>query len=56
MHGVDLPGVDFVKVAKGLNCHGLTVDDEDRFATALRKALDVDRPTVIHVVGDLAGA
>ncbi|MFJ5985400.1 5-guanidino-2-oxopentanoate decarboxylase [Lentzea sp. NPDC092896] len=56
VHGVTLPGVDFVKVAKGLNCHGVTVDDEDRFATALRKALAADRPTVIHVVGDLAGA
>ncbi|WP_439659349.1 5-guanidino-2-oxopentanoate decarboxylase [Lentzea sp. HUAS TT2] len=56
VHGVNLPGVDFVKVAKGLNCHGVAVDDEDRFATALRKAFHADRPTVIHVVGDLAGA
>ncbi len=53
---VNLPGIDFARVAKGLNCHGLTVDDEDRFAAALRKAFAADRPTVIHVVGDLAGA
>lgn len=56
VHGVNLPGVDFALVAKGLNCHGVTVDDEDRFAAALRKAFAADRPTVIHVVGDLAGA
>ncbi|MBM7857342.1 5-guanidino-2-oxopentanoate decarboxylase [Lentzea nigeriaca] len=56
VHGVNLPGVDFAMVAKGLNCHGLTVDDEDKFATALRKAFTADRPTVLHVVGDLAGA
>lgn len=55
VHAVNLPGVDFAKVAKGLNCHGLTVDDQDRFATALRKAFTADRPTVLHVVGDLAG-
>jgi acetolactate synthase-1/2/3 large subunit len=55
VHGVNLPGVDFAAVAKGLNCHGLTVDDQDRFAAALRKAFTADRPTVIHVVGDLAG-
>jgi acetolactate synthase-1/2/3 large subunit len=34
----------------------VTVDDEDKFAAALRKAFAADRPTVIHVVGDLAGA
>lgn len=56
VHGVNLPGVDFAMVAKGLNCHGCTVDDEDRFVTALRKAFAADRPTVIHVTGDLAGA
>jgi acetolactate synthase-1/2/3 large subunit len=56
VHAVNLPGVGFAEVAKGLNCHGLTVDDQDRFATALRKAFAADRPTVIHVVGDLAGA
>lgn len=56
VHGVNLPGVDFALVAKGLNCHGVTVDDEHRFAAALRKAFAADRPTVIHVVGDLAGA
>ncbi|MET8757926.1 5-guanidino-2-oxopentanoate decarboxylase [Lentzea sp. NPDC004782] len=55
VHGVNLPGVDFAKVAEGLNCHGLTVDDQDRFAAALGKAFTADRPTVIHVVGDLAG-
>ncbi|WP_394620582.1 thiamine pyrophosphate-binding protein [Lentzea sp. JNUCC 0626] len=56
VHGVNLPGVDFVKVAHGLNCHGVTVDDEDRLTTALRKSFTADRPTVIHVTGDLAGA
>ncbi|MEV6238321.1 5-guanidino-2-oxopentanoate decarboxylase [Lentzea sp. NPDC051838] len=56
VHGVNLPGIDFARVAKGLNCHGLTLDDEDKFAAALRKAFTADRPTVLHVVGDLAGA
>lgn len=56
VHAVDLPTVDFAKVAKAMDCHGVTVDDETKFAIALRKALSADRPTVIHVVGDLAGA
>ncbi|WP_089957932.1 5-guanidino-2-oxopentanoate decarboxylase [Lentzea xinjiangensis] len=56
VHGVNLPGVDFAKVAKALNCHGVTVSTQDKLATALRKAFTADRPTVIHVVGDLAGS
>ncbi|GLZ28407.1 hypothetical protein Lesp02_05970 [Lentzea sp. NBRC 105346] len=55
VHAVDLPQVDFARVAKAMDCHGVTVDDETKFALALKKALAADRPTVIHVVGDLAG-
>jgi acetolactate synthase-1/2/3 large subunit len=55
IHAVDLPRVDFVRLAKSMGCHGVAVETEDKLVGALRKAFAVDRPTLLHVIGELAG-
>ncbi|MEU6285288.1 5-guanidino-2-oxopentanoate decarboxylase [Streptomyces sp. NPDC047028] len=48
VHAVDLPGPDFVALARALGCHGERADTPERLAEALNNALAADRPTLIH--------
>ena len=47
--GVDLGRVDFPTLARGLGCHGVSVEVGD-LAAELRKAFAADRPTLVHVM------
>jgi benzoylformate decarboxylase len=49
--GLDLPGIDVVKVAHGLGCDGETVEKPDGLRAALRRAFAAtDRPYVVNAV------
>ncbi|ANH38248.1 putative 2-ketoarginine decarboxylase AruI [Nocardioides dokdonensis FR1436] len=47
--GVDLGRVDFPTLARGLGCHGVSVEVSG-LAAELRKAFAADRPTLVHVM------
>ncbi|HQK92576.1 MAG TPA: thiamine pyrophosphate-binding protein [Armatimonadota bacterium] len=48
--GAELGPIDFVKVAEGLGCRGLRVDEPSGIADAIRRGLtETAVPTVIHV-------
>lgn len=48
--GLDVPGIDFVKVAEGYDIPAFRVDTIGSFITALRSALATAAPTLIEVV------
>jgi acetolactate synthase-1/2/3 large subunit len=48
---VDLPGVDFPAVARGLGCDGVRVEDERALERELEAAFAAPRPTLLHVPG-----
>jgi acetolactate synthase-1/2/3 large subunit len=48
---VDLPGVDFPAVARGLGCEGVRVEDERALKRELDAAFACARPTLLHVPG-----
>jgi benzoylformate decarboxylase len=54
VQGTDLPGLDFVMLAKGMGCPGERVSEAARLADALRSALATsapdDGPTLVEVV------
>ena len=50
----DLGAVDFAAIARACGARGVRVDKDDDFEPALRQALAVDRPTVIHLALDRA--
>jgi thiamine pyrophosphate-dependent acetolactate synthase large subunit-like protein len=52
MPGVELGGIDFVALAKGMGCAAHRVEKPAEFAPALAGALADDRPTVLHVLVD----
>jgi benzoylformate decarboxylase len=47
--GLDLPGMDLVKLAEGFGCPGRRVDEPGDVADALRDALRGDRPALLEV-------
>ena len=49
LQGTDLPGMDFVALARGQGCEAVTVRDAGRLADVLREALAATRPTVVEV-------
>lgn len=50
--GLDLPGVDVVKVAEGLGCAGEQVSDADELPAAIRRALGAGEPYLLNVAVD----
>ena len=49
VQAVDLPGVDFVALARSLGCAGEAPEDAAALQAGLQRALAADRPTVLHV-------
>jgi len=52
--GLDLPGIDFVKIAQGLGCDAVRVTKSSELAAALQRGLAHDGVSVIDVVVDSA--
>ncbi|MCK9986339.1 MAG: sulfoacetaldehyde acetyltransferase [Azoarcus sp.] len=47
--GTDLQNPNFADVARAMGANGLTVEHEDQVGSALREAIDSQRPTVINL-------
>jgi benzoylformate decarboxylase len=52
--GLDLPGIDFVKIAQGMGCDAVRVGKSSELAAALKHALAHDGVSLIEVVVDSA--
>jgi benzoylformate decarboxylase len=50
--GIDLPGLDFVALAKGLGCPGKRVTDVAELDGILREALEISGPTLVDIAVD----
>ncbi|MFZ3118007.1 MAG: thiamine pyrophosphate-dependent enzyme, partial [Variovorax sp.] len=49
LQGTDLPGMDFVALARGQGCEAVTARDAGQLADVLRDALAATRPTLVEV-------
>lgn len=49
VQGTELPGIDFVALAKGLSCDGVRVSDPVALKDVLASALNASTPTVVEV-------
>ncbi len=54
LQGTELPGMDFVALARGQGCAAVTVRDADQLADVLRAALSASRPTLVEVEVEVA--
>ena len=52
--GLDLPGIDFVKIAEGMGCHAVRVSTSSELAPALARALSHDGVSLVEVMVDSA--
>jgi benzoylformate decarboxylase len=52
--GLDLPGIDFVRIAEGMGCDAARVDKSSGLATALKRGLSHDGVSLIEVMVDSA--
>jgi benzoylformate decarboxylase len=52
--GLDLPGIDFVKLAQGLGCDAMRVDKSADLAAALARGLSHPGVSLIEVMVDFA--
>jgi benzoylformate decarboxylase len=52
--GLDLPGIDFVKIAQGMGCDAVRVAKSSELAAALKRGLTHDGVSLIEVVVDSA--
>jgi benzoylformate decarboxylase len=52
--GLDLPGIDFVKIAEGQGCHAVRVSKAADLAPALKHALSHDGTSLVEVIVDAA--
>jgi benzoylformate decarboxylase len=50
--GLDLPGIDFVKIAQGLGCDAVRVSKASELAPALTRALAHDGTSLVEVIVD----
>ncbi len=50
----DLQPIDFVKVAEGLGCVGMLVEDPDQIESSLIRALELNKPVVLDIHTDAA--
>jgi benzoylformate decarboxylase len=52
--GLDLPGIDFVKIAQGMGCEALRVAKASELATVLKRGLAHDGVSLVEVMVDSA--
>jgi benzoylformate decarboxylase len=52
--GLELPGIDFVKLAEGMGCHAVRVTKSSELAAALARGLSHDGTSLIEVMVDSA--
>jgi benzoylformate decarboxylase len=52
--GLDLPGIDFVKIAQGMGCEALRVAKSSELAAALKRGLAHDGVSLVEVIVDSA--
>jgi benzoylformate decarboxylase len=52
--GLDLPGIDFVRIAEGLGCDAMRVTKASELAPALTRGLAHDGVSLIEVMVDSA--
>ncbi|WP_439599164.1 benzoylformate decarboxylase [Falsiroseomonas sp.] len=52
--GIDLPGLDFVRIAEGMGCPALRITHPDALNAALREACRAEGPMLVEVVVDAA--
>jgi benzoylformate decarboxylase len=52
--GLDLPGIDFVRIAQGLGCDAARVTKSSELASALKRGLTHDGVSLIEVIVDSA--
>ena len=52
--GLDMPGIDFVKIAEGLGCDATRVTKSSELAAALKRALSHDGTSFVEVMVDSA--
>jgi len=52
--GLDLPGIDFVRIAEGLGCDAVRVTNSSELAPALKRGLSHDGVSLIEVLVDSA--
>ena len=50
--GTDLPGIDFVALARAQGCDGVSVTDAEALPAVLKQALAATRPTLVEIVVD----
>ena len=54
VRGLELPGIDFVKLAEGMGCHAVRVTKSPELAGALRHGLSHEGTSLIEVMVDSA--
>jgi benzoylformate decarboxylase len=52
--GLDLPGLDFVKIAEGHGCHAVRVTRSSELLAALKRALSYQGTSLVDVMVDSA--
>jgi benzoylformate decarboxylase len=52
--GIDLPGLDFVSLARGMGCPGVQVSRAEELDAALAEAMRSSGPTLVEVIVDAA--
>jgi len=52
--GLELPGIDFVKIAQGMGCDAVRVSKSSELASALKRGLAHDGASLIEVMVDFA--
>ena len=52
--GLDLPGIDFVRIAEGMGCDAIRVTKSSELATALKRGLAYDGVSLVEVMVDSA--
>ena len=52
--GLDLPGIDFVKIAEGMGCDAVRVTKSSELAAALKRGLAHSGVSLIEVMVDSA--
>jgi benzoylformate decarboxylase len=52
--GLDLPGIDFVRIAEGMGCDAVRVSRSSELASALERALCHEGVSLVEVIVDSA--
>lgn len=52
--GLELPGIDFVRLAEGMGCHAVRVSKADELGEALKRAMAHEGTSLVEVVVDSA--